>query len=267
MTGAASGIGQAIAMAFAAQGADLVLCDLDLERLDHVALGLRSRGVKVHTSAADVADATAVQAWADQVALDGPVNVVVNNAGIGVGGMFMDTPPSDFARVVAVNLVGVAHGCHAFIPLLRTASGRRALVNISSASGYGGTPGLGAYAATKAAVLSLSETLQVELEEDGIQVHCVCPGFVRTDIFDKTDLHFDNADGAVDRLLNSGMLKGRDASGVADALLTAIARRRFLVPVYTEGVAGAWLRHLPEPLRVWSRRQVLRRMRTLANGG
>lgn len=266
VTGAGSGIGAAIARAFAVEGAALELCDLHPAGLDEVAVGLRARGVAVHTARVDVSDPDAMAAWAEQVGGRGPVNVVVNNAGIGLGGRLADTPPRSWRRVVDVNLLGVAYGCHAFIPLLRQAAGPRALINISSASGFGGTPGLGAYAATKAAVLSLSETLRVELEGEGIQVHCITPGFVRTGLIAATELHVEDVEGARERVLRDRFPPDRRPERVADAVIDAVRRRRFLVPVYAEGHGAALVRYLPEAVRTWVQRQVLRRLDEVSGG-
>ena len=158
ITGGASGLGLALAGALAKRGARLVLADLRDQALDAAAAALEAGGAEVQTRQLDVSDPDAFAVFAREVEDAGPVHGVVNNAGVAVGGALADTPPADWSWVVNVNLLGVAYGCHAFTPALRR-DGGGVLVNIASASAFGGVPGLGAYAATKAAVLSLSETL------------------------------------------------------------------------------------------------------------
>jgi len=266
VTGAGSGIGRALARALADAGCDLALCDIDIDALEQVAVDLRTRGRQVHTAAVDVSDPQAMADFAEQVARDRPANVVVNNAGVGVGGRLSDTPPQAWRKVVDVNLLGVAHGCHAFIPHLRQVQGPRVLVNIASASAFGGVPGLGAYAATKAAVLSLSETLHTELEDEGISVHCVCPGFVRTGLLGSTDMYVDDASKARERLWSTVFRPDRSPDHVAQATLRAVRRGRFLVPVYGEGHGGALLRRLPDVFRTALRRRIRKHMDQMARG-
>lgn len=265
VTGAASGLGRAFATAFGEQGASLALCDLDLERLDAVAMDLRTRGCTVQTWRVDVADPDDMARFAREVGEGGPVHMVVNNAGVAVGGLMADTPPAAWRKVVDVNLLGVVHGCHAFLPLLEQADGRRAFINVASASAFAGVPGLGAYAATKAAVLSLSQTLLAELDGHGIQVHCVCPGFVRTGLLGQTDMFLPDAEQARDFLWEKVFRPERTTDQVAKATLKAVHSNRFLVPVFSEGHVGNLLRRMPEGVGALLRRQMMGRIAALTN--
>ncbi|MFK7927794.1 MAG: SDR family NAD(P)-dependent oxidoreductase [Myxococcota bacterium] len=258
ITGGASGLGFAIAKAVAGKGASLVLTDVRADALSAAAGQLEATGAQVQTAVVDVSDSEAVAAFAAQAADDGPVDMVVNNAGVAVGGVLADTPPKDWDWVVSVNLLGVAYGSHAFIPALRR-DGGGVLVNIASASAFGGVPGLGAYEATKAAVLSLSETLEAELRADHIQVHCVCPGFVPTGLMDEARFSSDVPD-VRDKARRALFPEGRHPDQVAAALLKAIDRKRFLVTVYPEGHAGRWFRGAPEWIRGDLRQRILRKI-------
>lgn len=255
VTGAASGIGRAFARTLAARGADLVLCDVDEGGLEVVAAELRGRGAAVETDIVDVADADAVAAFADRTLSGGPVHLLVNNAGVAVAGRIVDTKPADWRWVVDVNLLGVVHGCHAFLPALVEQSSPAAVVNVSSASAFGGVPAMGAYAATKAAVLSLSETLRAEMDPSSVSVHCVCPGFVPTDLIQRARVAAESPEAA--RAMAETSLfqeRGRRPEQVAEASLAAVERGRFLVSLYAEGHAARWSRALPQ----WARNVLLR---------
>lgn len=259
--GAASGIGRAHALALAGLGMEIVAVDLNAEALESVALEIKARGVAVRTRTVDVSDAAAVQDLARDVDAEGPVSVLVNSAGVAVAGDFMETPEEDWAWVVGVNLLGVVHGCRAFGPSLIRAPGRSHLVNIASASAFGGVPGLSAYSTTKAAVLSLSESLEAELDPASVAVHCVCPGFVRTGLLDRARFGGYDDEEARDAAKKALFQEGRTPEDVAVQTLRAMRGRRFLVPVFSEGHVAAWARHLPQGLLGSLRRSVSRRLK------
>jgi NAD(P)-dependent dehydrogenase (short-subunit alcohol dehydrogenase family) len=259
VTGAASGIGRGFARELAAAGHDLVLWDVNGEGLAATATEVRARGVRVDTAVVDVSDGDAVEAAARAVLERGPVDLLVNNAGVGVGGMLADTPRADWERVVAVNLMGVVHGCRAFIPAMRAQPGRAHVVNIASASGYLGTPGLGAYSVTKNAVRALSEVLHFEEDPARLAVHCVCPGFVGTGILDGSALEGATAADRA-RIRRALFPAHRTPEDVARATLRAMRQGRFLVPVFREGVLASWVRHLPMALLTPLGRRLARRL-------
>jgi short-subunit dehydrogenase len=267
VTGAASGIGRAFAQILADRGAELVLCDVNDDALAEVADGLRRRGAPVHTAQVDVSDAAAFAVFAEQTFAAGPVHLLVNNAGVAVAGRMVDTSPADWRWVVDVNLLGVVHGCHAFLPGLLVQRDKAAIVNVSSASAFGGVPAMGAYAATKAAVLSLSETLRAELDPASVSVHCVCPGFVPTNLLPDARVAARSPEAA--RLMAESTLfqeRGRRPEQVVEATLTAVAKGRFLVTLFAEGHAARWGRALPQWARNLVLRDVSRRMGRLTDG-
>lgn len=182
VTGAASGIGYAIAKAMAARGARVMLSDLDADRLKTAEETLRAAGADVASFSCDVADEAQMRAAA-QATLDafGSVSIVVNNAGVGLGGAPGAIPLKDWRWIVDINLMGVVHGVEVFVPHIRAAGGGH-IVNVASLAGHTSSPGMGPYHATKFAVVGYSEALKLDLAESGIGVSIVCPAWVRTSI-------------------------------------------------------------------------------------
>jgi short-subunit dehydrogenase len=183
VTGAASGIGHETALEFAREGADIVAIDLDEARLSATTRTIEALGRSCLAFGCDVSNAAAVGVVAAKIAADlGSPDVVVNNAGIGFLGPFIDTPLSAWNQVIGVNLMGVVHVSRAFLPGMIAAGGARHLVNIASAAGLQAVPNLSAYSASKYAVVGLSEALAMELNETTVSVTVVCPGIINTPI-------------------------------------------------------------------------------------
>jgi NAD(P)-dependent dehydrogenase (short-subunit alcohol dehydrogenase family)/pimeloyl-ACP methyl ester carboxylesterase len=179
VTGAGSGIGRATALALADRGARLLLVDRDQESVEQTAAQISS----AHLFNCDVSDQQAMEQLANRVLGEhGVPDVVVNNAGIGVAGPFVKTDLGDLDRIVSVNLMGVIYGCRLFGRALVERGAGGHIVNTASMAAFTPTKDLGTYAATKAAVLMLSESLRAELVPHGIGVTAVCPGFIATNI-------------------------------------------------------------------------------------
>ncbi len=186
ITGAAGGIGKALAAEMARQGCSLVLADVDESLLETTATELRSAGGSVVARAVDVRDAEQVKTLVDDAYRDlGRIDFLFNNAGINVCAEIADTSLDDWNRLIDVNLRGVIHGVHAVYPIMR-AQGFGHIVNTSSAAGLIPAAAEGAYAATKHAVVGLSSTLRVEAEAHGVRISVVCPGLVDTPILKST---------------------------------------------------------------------------------
>jgi len=183
VTGAGSGIGRATAYAFAESGARVIAVDRDAEGAARTAEMSRLLGApEAWAETVDVSDEQAMEKLADKVAAAyGVVDVLVNNAGIGLSGSFFDTTPEDWKKVLDVNLWGVIHGCHAFTPRFKEQRSGHFL-NVASAAGFISVPGLAPYCVTKAAVVALSEALRIELAPHGVGVTVLCPTFFRTQI-------------------------------------------------------------------------------------
>jgi len=184
ITGAASGIGRALAVELAGRGAHLALCDVDEVGLAETVTTAEGRGVKVTSARVDVADRDAVHSWADQVVADhGEVNVIVNNAGVALGATVEGMSYEDLDWLMGINFWGVVHGTKAFLPHLK-ASGAGHVVNISSVFGLMGIPSQSAYNAAKFAVRGFTDALRMELEIDpcGVSATTIHPGGIKTNI-------------------------------------------------------------------------------------
>src|SRR5215472_14982768 len=186
VTGSASGIGQALAGALVARGDTVVVAVFDKDGAERTVGDLSERGPGAATAAVvDVRDADAVQALVDQTRdRHGRLDLMVNNAGIGVGGETRELLLAHWDRVIDVNLRGVVHGVHAAYPVMvEQRSGH--IVNTASMAGLLPSPGLTPYATTKHAVVGLSLSLRAEAAGYGVRVTAVCPGVVDTPILDK----------------------------------------------------------------------------------
>ncbi|MBA3455005.1 MAG: SDR family NAD(P)-dependent oxidoreductase, partial [Deltaproteobacteria bacterium] len=181
VTGAGSGIGRATALAFAADGFRIAACDVDQARLDALSAELGDRASLVQK--VDVADRAQMAAFADAVHARVPAaDVIVNNAGVAVGGTFLETSLDDWDWLLGINLRGVVHGCHFFIPKMVERGTGGHVVNLSSILGIYPAPKVTAYVASKFAVLGLSQSLRSELAQYKIGVTAICPGMINTEI-------------------------------------------------------------------------------------
>ncbi|SEM42794.1 SDR family oxidoreductase [Streptacidiphilus jiangxiensis] len=262
VTGAGSGIGRATALAFAEAGASVVAADLNPESAARTAQLASLLGApRTGSYAVDVSDPAAMEAFAKTVQAEhGVPDVVVNNAGIGLGGAFLDTQTSDWDAVLGVNLMGVVHGCRLFGAMMKERGEGGHIVNIASAAAYLPSRTLAAYATSKAAVLMLTECLRAELADEGIGVSAVCPGFVNTAIAKATRYVGVSASeqeklrGKADRLYR---LRNLPPERVAEAVLRAVRDNRPVVPVAAEARIGRALSRLsPGTLRFVARRDL-----------
>jgi len=182
VTGAASGIGRAVALELAGRGCALALVDVNESGLAEVADRVRALGRKVSVHVADVADRARMERLPGEVKREhGHVHVVVNNAGVSVSGTLLDQSLDDFAWIVGINFWGVVYGCKLFLPHL-LAEDEGHIVNLSSLFGLVGVPTQLSYNATKYAVRGISEALISELAGTRVGVTCVHPGGIRTNI-------------------------------------------------------------------------------------
>lgn len=259
VTGAAGGIGRATAFAFAEAGARVVVVDRDAEGAGRTAELARLIGAPdAWAETVDVSDEQAMEKLADKVAAEyGVVDVLVNNAGIGLSGPFLDTTAEEWRRVLDVNLWGVIHGCRLFGKQMADRGQGGHIVNTASAAAYQPSRALPAYSTSKAAVLMLSECLRAELAEKSIGVSAICPGIVNTDI--TATARFAGADAAEEKRLRkrTGKLYGMrnyPPEKVAEAILKAVVRNQAVVPVTPESHTARFLSRLsPGALRAVAR--------------
>jgi NAD(P)-dependent dehydrogenase (short-subunit alcohol dehydrogenase family)/pimeloyl-ACP methyl ester carboxylesterase len=259
VTGAGSGIGRATAYAFAEAGARLVAVDLDAEAAARTAEMARLIGSPASwAETVDVSDEQAMEKLAEKVATEyGVVDVLVNNAGIGLSGSFFDTTAEDWRKVLDVNLWGVIHGCRLFGKQMAERGQGGHIVNTASAAAYQPSKALPAYSTSKAAVLMLSECLRAELAGRGIGVSAICPGFVNTNI--TSTARFAGVDATEEKRRQKRTarlygLRNYPPEKVADAILRAVVRNEAVVPVTPEA-RGAHLmsRFAPRALRAIAR--------------
>ncbi|MGW0960220.1 SDR family oxidoreductase [Streptomyces gelaticus] len=255
VTGAAGGIGRATAFAFAEAGARVVAVDRDAEGAARTAEMARLIGAPAAWGeAVDVSDEQAMEKLAEKVAAEyGIVDVLVNNAGIGLSGSFLDTTSEDWKNVLDVNLWGVIHGCRIFGRQMAERGQGGHIVNTASAAAYQPSRALPAYSTSKAAVLMLSECLRAEFAERSIGVSAICPGIVNTNI--TATARFAGADAAEEKRLRKRTsrlygLRNYPPERVADAILKAVVRNQAVVPVTPEARGARLLsRFSPGALR------------------
>jgi NAD(P)-dependent dehydrogenase (short-subunit alcohol dehydrogenase family) len=191
VTGAGSGIGRAFAIEIAQRGGVVLCSDINLESAQATAGTIKAQGAHAVAYACDVSQATQVEKMAAEASalLVHPtlnpeaqaVSLLINNAGVGIGGRVDELTLEDWAWCLNINLWGVIHGCHYFAPMLKNQR-QGGIVNVASAAGFGALPEMAAYNVSKAGVMSLSETLHAELKKFGISVNVLCPTIVPTNI-------------------------------------------------------------------------------------
>ncbi|MFJ9408975.1 SDR family oxidoreductase [Streptomyces sp. NPDC101393] len=259
VTGAASGIGRATAFAFAEAGARIIAVDRDAEGAARTADMARLIGApQAWGEVVDVSDEAAMEKLAAKVDAEyGTVDVLVNNAGIGLSGSFMETSAEDWKKVLDVNLWGVIHGCRTFGKRMADRGQGGHIVNTASAAAFQPSKILPAYSTSKAAVLMLSECLRAELAGQGIGVSAICPGLVNTNITSTARFTGVPADEEKRRQAKAARLYGMrnyPPEKVADAILRAVVRNQAVVPVTPEA-RGAHLmsRFTPRALRALAR--------------
>ncbi|WP_281193206.1 SDR family oxidoreductase [Streptomyces yerevanensis] len=259
VTGAGSGIGRATALAFAEAGARVVAVDRDAQSAARTAeLSRQGGAAEAWAETVDVGDEQAMEKFADKVAAEyGVVDVLVNNAGIGLSGSFFDTTTEDWKKILDVNLWGVIHGCRLFGRQMVERGQGGHIVNTASAAAYLPSKTLPAYSTSKAAVLMLSECLRAELAGQGIGVSAICPGFVNTNITSTAHFAGVDADEEKRRRKKTARLYGLrnyPPEKVADAVLRAVVHNQPMVPVTPEA-RGAHLmaRFTPRALRAIGR--------------
>lgn len=194
VTGAGKGIGRAVALALATEGVHVGLLARTASQLETVAEELRALGVKAAVATADVADEAAVNAAVAYIQGElGPIDVLINNAGIGTFGKFMEVAPADWEHIIRVNLMGVYYVTRAVLPDM-LARQRGDIINISSTSGLRASAGSSAYSASKFALLGLTEALMQEVRKSNIRVSALTPSTVATELAINNNLTDGNPD-------------------------------------------------------------------------
>jgi short-subunit dehydrogenase len=224
----------------------LFLCDVDEAGLAETAHQARRSGGSVHAHTVDVSRRDDMRVFADEVHQKvAAVDVLVNNAGVGLSGGVLDTGLDDWEWVISINLWGVIHGLHFFVPKMVQRKKGGHVVNVASAAGFMATPDLAAYGTTKYAVVGLSEALRGELLPHRIGVSVICPGIVNTKIVQTARLRGNGVNR--NELVDLYERRNYGPEKVASAILGAVIKDRAIVPVTPEAwVTYALKRALPE---------------------
>jgi NADP-dependent 3-hydroxy acid dehydrogenase YdfG len=247
VTGAASGIGLAMAQRFAVEGMRVVLADIEPGPLAAEASRLSEQGHEVSSFEVDVAQADKVQELADfTLATYGAVHLLCNNAGVGLGGTLWEHSAEDWDWLIGVNVLGVANGLRAFVPRMLEQGGACHIVNTASAAGLDARPWLGVYSATKYAVVAISEALRSEFQMRGSQigVSVLCPAVVNTRIADSernrslrstvASAELTPEASAFDQAFRTALAGGLPPEQIADSVVAAIRSDRFYIITHAE---------------------------------
>ena len=264
VTGAGSGIGRETAFAFAREGAEVVVSDIDEASVKETAAEITARGGVAHAYVLDVSDPEAVEAFAERVSAEhGVPDTVVNNAGIGQAGRFLDTPAEEFDRVLDINLGGVVNGCRSFGRRLVERGTGGYIVNVASMAAYSPFQSLNAYCTSKAAAYMFSDCLRAELDAAGIGLTTICPGVINTNIINTT--RFDapvgkgeDVDGRRGQLGRLFALRHYGPEKVAKAIVSSVKKNKPIRPVAPEAYALYGIsRVAPQALRSTARVRVM----------
>ena len=265
ITGAASGIGRATALAAARQGADLYLTDIAAEGLADAVAEIRRAGGKVsHAQAIDIRDHDAVVALAAEIdAAHGSMDVVMNVAGVSTWGTIDKLQHSDWQQMIDVNLVGPISVLEAFVPAMIAAGRGGHVVNVSSAAGLFGLPWHAAYSASKFGLRGVSEVLRFDLRRHGIGVSLVCPGGVRTPLVGSVNIVGVDPESPRIRKLKARFEKRAvSPEHVAEKILEGIEKDRYMVFSSRDIQVGYWFQRkfaLPYELAMRKMNDVLTR--------
>lgn len=259
ITGGASGLGLALARRYAAAGWRVCIADRNEEAGAVAAAELKEKSPDAFFLAVDVTRDQALQDAANELmARWGGVDVVVNNAGVAQAGAIEDVTLADWQWIMDINLMGVVRGCRAFTPLFKQQRYGH-FVNVASMAGLLNPPMMASYNASKAAVVALSETLEVELADYAVGVSVVCPSFFRTNLADGMRVTDPRLEAMTRKLLEKGGLSAED---VAEAIFKAVERKQFYVLPHADAFR-IWMlkRLLPRSTFVRLLEKSTRRMR------
>jgi len=267
ITGAASGIGRATAIAAAAKGADLYLTDIQAEALDGVVAEIRERGGSVsYSKAADITDHEAIVAMAAEIhEAHGSVDVVMNVAGISTWGRIEQLAHSDWQRTIEIDLHGPISVLECFVPPMIEARRGGHIVNVSSVAGLFGLPWHAPYSAAKFGLRGVSEVLRFDLRRHRIGVSLVCPGAVDTPLVNTVNIvGLDRSDPAVEKEMRRFVHRAATPEQVAEKILDGIERNRYMVFTSTDTRFLHWLQRKFSPPYELAMRVANRRFDALA---
>lgn len=238
ITGAGSGLGRALALRFAREGFRVAVTDVRLAAAEETLALIEAAGGTGFAMACNVTSEESFAAVAARLRREwSGVDVLINNAGVATGGTVLDSPLAQWNLAWDINLLGCVRGCQAIVPLM-VAQGNGHVVNVASFAGFTNAPALASYSATKAAVISLSETLRFELHAQNIGVSVACPAFFKTNLMQSSAEQagaIGNTAPQLDRIIERLMDKATvSADDVAADIFEAVRTRRFLVMTHAD---------------------------------
>ncbi len=246
ITGAASGLGRSFATKLASRGARLILSDIDLEGLAETEREVGSRGGSSKSIRCDVSKPDEVKALSELANAElGAVDLLINNAGVAVGGEVGTIPLEDWQWIVGINLWGVVYGCHYFLPAMKARRSGHVL-NVASIAAFAAAPEMAPYNVTKAGVVALSETLAGELSRSGVGVTVLCPYFFTTNIVKSSRSHTSRSTAPIETIMAKSKVQADDVASIA---ISACERNELYVFPHAESkVIAAMKRAVPETM-------------------
>lgn len=267
ITGAASGIGRATALAAAAKGAELYLTDIQAEGLEGVVAEVeRAGGTVTYARGADITDYAAVVSMAEEIhSAHGSMDVVMNVAGVSTWGSIERLEHSDWQKMIDVNLMGPIAVLESFVPPMIEAGRGGHVVNVSSAAGLFGLPWHAAYSASKFGLRGVSEVLRFDLRQHGIGVSLVCPGAVKTPLVNTVEIiGVNRSDPEVRKLIGRFERHAASPERVATKILEGVEKDRYMVFTSADIRIGYWVQRKFAWPYEWTMRLLNRKLSALA---
>ncbi|MCQ3015473.1 SDR family oxidoreductase [Pseudomonas tremae] len=263
ITGAGSGLGREMALRWAREGWRLALSDINDAGLQETLKSVREAGGDGFAQRCDVRDYSQLTAFAQACEERfGGIDVIVNNAGVASGGFFNELSLEDWDWQIAINLMGVVKGCKAFLPMLQASKGK--IINIASMAALMQAPAMSNYNVAKAGVVALSESLLVELRDQGVSVHVVCPSFFQTNLLDSFRGPTPAMKEQIGRLLEKSPITAAD---IAECIFKQVAQGEFMILPHEEGQM-AWELKRKQPQAMYEEMTIMcAKMRAKAQKG
>lgn len=255
ITGAASGLGRAIALKFANQGWSVCIADIHMGRANEVANEVVNAGGTALVFECNISKESDFLALADYIQAEwGGLDILVNNAGISSSGSLQESSYEEWQRLLDINLLGVVRGCKVFTPLLAKQA-KSHIVNVASFAGIASAPGMVTYNVAKAGVISLSESLRHELSEHNIDVSVVCPAFFPTNLMES--MNREETKALVTKLMKRS---GVTAEDVAEHIYKGIENKDFMLITHKDARIQYNLKRLSPDLFHLGMHQALKKM-------
>jgi NAD(P)-dependent dehydrogenase (short-subunit alcohol dehydrogenase family) len=256
ITGAASGLGRALALHYARQGWKVALADINDIRGQETQQVILALGVDAFFMHVDVREESSLTKWKDAIVKRwGGLDIIINNAGVAVHGGIDETPSADWDWIIDINLMGVVRGCQIFASLFKK-QGFGHIVNVASIAGLIHSPEMNSYNVTKAGVVALSDTLKSELKPFHIKVSVVCPGFFPTNLTETCRSPNPNIKSVINKLFEKSKLKADD---VARIVFEGVQAGRFHILPHKDFAAIWYLKRASPALYFWAMDRMVRK--------